>query len=69
MNGNGGWAIDAELRAMLVCPSCRGELLDVDAGLRCVAERLVYPVVDGTPWLLVEEARREVRIDEGSGAR
>lgn len=52
MNG-----IDPEVRAILVCPRCRGELVDVPGGLRCPAEALVYPVRDGIPWLVSEEAR------------
>ncbi len=51
------WTIDAELRALLVCPACRGELSDLPAGLHCPACALLYPVVDDIPQLIAEEAR------------
>jgi uncharacterized protein YbaR (Trm112 family) len=52
--------IDARLAAMLRCPSCRQEVrvLENDAGIACTACGLVYPIVDGIPVMLVEEARR-----------
>jgi uncharacterized protein YbaR (Trm112 family) len=47
------------VRAMLVCPQCRGDLEDLPDALRCRACRLRYPVVDGAPWLVPELATRE----------
>jgi uncharacterized protein YbaR (Trm112 family) len=59
-------ALDAELLEILVCPACHGALAlepDVDAphALRCTATDcgLVYPVRDGIPILLVDEASRD----------
>jgi uncharacterized protein len=51
--------MDANLLEILVCPSCKGKLeYDRDAAeLRCRGERLAYPVRDGIPVLLVDEAR------------
>lgn len=51
--------LDPRLRGLLVCPSCRGELEEIPSALRCPAERLRWPVVDGVPLLVPEEARRE----------
>ncbi|MEO8106302.1 MAG: Trm112 family protein [Actinomycetes bacterium] len=59
-----GWpAIDPRLLEIIVCPACRSELAAVpDATraqtLRCVGKEcgLTYPVRDGIPVLLVEEA-------------
>lgn len=55
--------VDPELLALLVCPKCKGEL-DVrrdpsgaEESLDCAACRLSYPVDDGIPVMLVEEAR------------
>ena len=55
--------IDPELLRILVCPKCKGEL-DVSRGadgaeesLDCPACALSYPVDDGIPVMLVEEAR------------
>ncbi|MEM6929590.1 MAG: Trm112 family protein [Myxococcota bacterium] len=39
-----------------MCPICRGPLTDVEMGLECPTDRLVYPVVDGVPWLIEERA-------------
>ena len=48
--------LDAELRALLVCPVCRGELVDVPRGLLCPVDELVFPVLEGLPVMLPEEA-------------
>ena len=51
--------VDPALLAMLVCPVTRGALdYDEAAGeLVSAAAGLAYPVKDGVPVLLVEEAR------------
>lgn len=50
--------MDSKLLDVLVCPQCRGPLQhDTPRGLLvCEAERLGYPIVDGIPHLLVQEA-------------
>ena len=50
------WSLDPELRALLVCPLTRGELLDVERGLFSPEADLVYPVVEGVPHMLRELA-------------
>jgi uncharacterized protein len=52
--------LDEQLLALLVCPSCRGRLeLAADGSvLACSGCGRRYPVRDGTPVLLVEEAER-----------
>jgi len=56
-------AISSELLEILVCPKCRSkvELKPDESGLRCTnAEcRLVYPIRDEIPVMLVEEAAVE----------
>ncbi len=47
------------LLELLVCPACRGELLRVERGLRCPRCRLVYPVIEGIPRMVPEEAERD----------
>jgi len=44
---------------MLVCPVCRTPVkLTLDRkGLRCASCRLVYPIRDGFPVMIKEEAR------------
>lgn len=49
------------LLALLVCPQCRGELVRVERGLRCPGCRLIFPVIDGVPRMVPEEAEREGR--------
>jgi uncharacterized protein YbaR (Trm112 family) len=55
--------LDPELLRILVCPKCKGELdvrrdaEEVEVALECAACRLAYPVEDGIPVMLVEEAR------------
>ncbi|MEE2702932.1 MAG: Trm112 family protein [Myxococcota bacterium] len=54
--------IDPELLRILVCPRCKGELGvrhgedGAEAWLDCAACALGYPVEDGIPVMLVEEA-------------
>lgn len=52
------WTLEPRVRALLVCPRCRGELEDAASGLRCRPCRRLYPVIDGVPRLAPEEARR-----------
>ena len=49
-----------ELMAILVCPSCHGELNEnpADSKLDCTECGLRYPVTDGIPVMLIEEAER-----------
>lgn len=46
------------VRALLVCPLCRGELEDLPAYLACAACGLAFPVVEGVPWMIRERARK-----------
>ncbi len=51
--------MDAKLLEILVCPVCKGPLLyrKTENELICKADRLVYPIRDGIPVMLEEEAR------------
>ena len=53
-------AIDPRLLEILVCPLCKGPLLHRrEAGeLVCRADRLAYPIKDGIPVMLEEDARK-----------
>jgi len=50
-----------ELLEILVCPKCKGELeyrnAPAEEALVCHACRLVYPVEDGIPIMLIDEAK------------
>lgn len=61
--------MDARLLEILVCPLCKGPLQrlqsgrapdgsPLDAELLCRADRLAFPVRDGIPVMLVDEARK-----------
>jgi uncharacterized protein YbaR (Trm112 family) len=50
---------DKELASLLACPKCHGALRieDNESGFVCAACRLLYPIEDGIPNFLVDEAR------------
>lgn len=52
--------MDNKLLEILVCPACKGPLvLEKEKNeLWCRAEKLAYPVKNGIPVMLVDEARR-----------
>lgn len=59
--------VDAKLREMLVCPNCHGKLADQKdekaegspkEGLRCDACKLLFPVKDDIPVMIVNEATK-----------
>jgi uncharacterized protein YbaR (Trm112 family) len=51
--------MDARLLDILVCPSCKGELLynKTEQELICKPCKLAYPIRDGIPVMLEAEAR------------
>ncbi|MGH8371503.1 MAG: Trm112 family protein [Gammaproteobacteria bacterium] len=57
--------MDNKLLEILVCPICKGPLIyrKADHELICKADRLAYPVRDGIPVMLEDEAR-ELKSDE-----
>jgi uncharacterized protein YbaR (Trm112 family) len=48
--------IDEELRSILVCPACKGDLLFEETRIICRACRKAYPIRDGIPVMLINEA-------------
>lgn len=61
-------SLDKKLLDILVCPVCKGPLHwdKSRQELVCKADRLAYPVRDGIPVMLREEAR-ELAADEEVG--
>jgi hypothetical protein len=63
VTGPGGAGIAPELLEIIVCPACHGRLALTEgaaagqAELVCQGCGLAYPVRDGIPVLLVDEAR------------
>jgi hypothetical protein len=50
-------SLDPELVALLRCPTCRGTLETRGDALVCGACQVLYPVREGCPSFLPEEAR------------
>ena len=48
--------IDEELKAILACPACKGDLLFEATRIICLACRKAYPIRDGIPVMLISEA-------------
>ncbi|MFM9883730.1 MAG: Trm112 family protein [Burkholderiales bacterium] len=58
--------MDARLLEILVCPLCKGPLTfrKAEAELVCKADRLAYPIRDGIPVMLEDEARKLDPLEE-----
>jgi uncharacterized protein YbaR (Trm112 family) len=52
--------MDAKLLDILVCPICKGPLVyrKPQQELICKPDRLAYPIKDGIPVMLEDEARK-----------
>ncbi len=52
--------MDPRLLDILVCPVCKGPLLyrKAEAELICKPDRLAFPIRDGIPIMLEEDARK-----------
>lgn len=57
---NRGSRMDMKLLDILVCPLCKGPLLyrKNEKELICKADRLAFPIRDGIPIMLEDEARK-----------
>ncbi|MCL5063376.1 MAG: Trm112 family protein [Nitrospirae bacterium] len=51
-------ALSKELLEILACPKCKGDLTykETDNGLVCDKCKLMYPIKDDIPVMLIEEA-------------
>ena len=50
-------AVDPQLLEILVCTACHGKIRPVgDEGLECTACGRIYPIREGIPVMLVDEA-------------
>ena len=52
-------ALAPELKEILACPKCKGDLefREAEAEIRCSRCRLAYRIDDGIPVMLVDEAK------------
>ena len=68
--------MDARLLEILVCPICKGPLTydRAQQEMICHADKLAFPIRDGIPVMLVDEARQTVEgtpvepLDPAGGA-
>lgn len=51
--------IEREILEILCCPACKSDLKDIENWLVCQGCGLKYPVEDGIPILIVEEAKKD----------
>jgi uncharacterized protein len=60
--------MDARLLDILVCPICKGPLVQRAAAgeLICKADRLAFPIRDDIPVMLEDEARKLSPVEEVS---
>ena len=60
--------VDQELLEILICPNCRGDVNYVEAEevIVCTSCGYRYPVRDGIPVMLIDEARA---VDDAEHAR
>lgn len=58
--------MDKKLLEILVCPLCKGKLVyrQEEQELICKGERLAYPIRDGIPVMLEDEARQMAADEE-----
>ena len=50
--------IDKELLAILACPACQGDVVLKDEKIICVKCQRKYPIKNGIPVMLVDEAEK-----------
>ncbi len=55
--------MDKKLLIMLACPLCQGSLLHKKEELICRFDRLAYPIRDGIP-VMIEQEARTLSLDE-----
>ncbi len=55
----GSPALSQELKEILACPKCKGELefREAEREIRCPACRLAFRIDDGIPVMLLDEAK------------
>ena len=61
--------VSPKLIEMLVCPVCKTpvKLTPDSQGLRCATCHLIYPIRDGFPVMIKDEARSESSTETPSG--
>ncbi|KTC65467.1 tetraacyldisaccharide-1-P-4'-kinase (plasmid) [Legionella adelaidensis] len=55
--------MDKKLLEIIVCPVCKGKLIHTKGELICRFDRLAYPIREGIPVMLENEAR-QISLEE-----
>ena len=50
-------SLNKKLAALLVCPVCQGPLIQINHELMCKFDGIGFPIRDGVPVMLEQEAR------------
>ncbi|MCS7280625.1 MAG: Trm112 family protein [Desulfobacterota bacterium] len=52
--------ISKDLLEILCCPKCKGDvvLTEKEDGLVCQSCKLIYPIIDDIPIMLIDEAKK-----------
>lgn len=50
--------MDPKLMAILVCPICKAKVEKKNNELICIKCKLAYPIDDGIPVMLIDQARK-----------
>jgi len=58
--------ISADLLEILACPKCHTKVELKDDKLRCPHCKVLYPIVDGIPVMLIEEGVPEAKTSSDS---
>lgn len=56
--------IDAKLLKILACPACKESVVFEDEKIVCTKCRRKYPIKDGIPVMLIEEAKLDEKNKE-----
>lgn len=51
--------LDKELLEILACPDCKGDVVEQDQKVVCTSCGKKYPIEDGVPIMLIDEAEKE----------
>ena len=51
--------IDKDLLEILACPACKGDVEQRDEKIVCIQCNRKYPIKDGVPIMLVDEADKD----------
>ena len=51
--------IDKDLLEILACPACKGDVEQRDEKIVCIQCGRKYPIKDGVPIMLVDEAKKD----------